>query len=55
MPDDAGTDVLIVGGGMAGLACALAMHKEGLSVKLFERAPVRARDRIAASDPRFNP
>ena len=37
---DDSCDVLIVGGGMAGLACALAMHKEGLSVKVFERAPV---------------
>ena len=33
-------DVMIMGAGMAGLACALMLHKEGLKVKVFESAPV---------------
>ena len=32
-------DAIVIGGGMAGLACALTMHKEGLIVKIFESAP----------------
>ena len=27
---------------MAGLACALTLHKEGLAVKIFESAPALA-------------
>ena len=32
-------DAIIIGGGMAGLATALTLHKEGLIVKVFESAP----------------
>jgi 2-polyprenyl-6-methoxyphenol hydroxylase-like FAD-dependent oxidoreductase len=33
------TDVLVIGGGMAGLAGALALRENGASVTLVERAP----------------
>ena len=32
--------VTVLGGGVAGLACALACHRRGLSVELVEQAPV---------------
>ena len=33
------TDVLIIGGGIGGLAAALSLHQAGISVKVFEAAP----------------
>ncbi len=33
------TDVLVIGGGMAGLAGALALRENGANVTLVERAP----------------
>jgi 3-hydroxybenzoate 6-monooxygenase len=33
------TDVLVIGGGMAGLAGALALRENGADVTLVERAP----------------
>jgi salicylate hydroxylase len=32
-------DVIIVGGGIGGLAAAYALSREGLQVRLLERAP----------------
>jgi 2-polyprenyl-6-methoxyphenol hydroxylase-like FAD-dependent oxidoreductase len=37
--DASSTDVLVIGGGMAGLAGALALRENGASVTLVERAP----------------
>jgi 2-polyprenyl-6-methoxyphenol hydroxylase-like FAD-dependent oxidoreductase len=36
-----GISVLIVGGGIAGLMAALEMWRQGLDVKIIERAPAR--------------
>lgn len=33
------SDVLVVGGGIAGLACAWRLHSAGMDVRLIERAP----------------
>lgn len=30
---------IVVGGGIGGLSAALALHKAGLEVEVFERAP----------------
>ncbi|GBG76725.1 hypothetical protein CBR_g22943 [Chara braunii] len=38
-PAAAAADVVIVGGGIAGLATALALHKVGISAKVLEKAP----------------
>ena len=37
--DGQSTDVLVIGGGMAGLAGALALRENGANVTLVERAP----------------
>lgn len=39
MSDEKHADLLVVGGGMAGLACALAMKTSGAEVTLVEQAP----------------
>lgn len=36
-----GISVVIVGGGIAGLMAALEMWRQGLDVKIIERAPAR--------------
>lgn len=41
MPDIRATyDVIVLGGGTAGLAAAIAAHEHGLSALLIEKAPV---------------
>ena len=34
-----GKDIAIVGGGLAGLACAMGLEKAGIAYKLFEATP----------------
>lgn len=41
LKEDIDTDILIVGGGLAGLSCAYALHKEGFKITILEA------DRIA--------
>ena len=36
---DRPSDVLIVGGGIGGLALALSLHQAGISARVFEAAP----------------
>lgn len=31
--------IIIVGGGLGGLACAIACRREGIDVEIFERSP----------------
>ena len=39
---DGGMQVVIVGGGIAGLSCALSLHQIGVSCRVYDAVPVLA-------------
>lgn len=39
MTTDKNADILVIGGGIGGLTCALALQRQGLKVRVYEEAP----------------